>query len=63
MLTWKERYAKMKKYYGWTDSDVAFMIGNTPKSVNMVVNSEQFPRWLKLAIIVHELEQKTKGNL
>lgn len=52
----------MKKHYGWTDKDIGAMTGNTALSIRQVVNakSQEFPRWLKLAIIVFEIENGHK---
>lgn len=55
MNNWKARYKKMKKHYGWSDQDVAEIIGNTPKSVNQVINTK-VPGWAKLAIHIFEKE-------
>lgn len=61
-LTWKDRYDRMKKHYGWNDTNVAEITGNSPKSVNAVVNSkhQEFPRWLRLAIVVYEIENNLR---
>ncbi len=55
-MTWKQRYERMKKHYGWTNDQIAEMIGNSNASVRIVVNREEIPRWLRLAIIVFEKE-------
>ncbi|MDQ6479544.1 hypothetical protein [Dyadobacter sp. LHD-138] len=48
----------MKNHYHWTDINVAEIIGNTPGSVRTVLNREDFPRWIRLAIVVFERENK-----
>lgn len=44
----KERFDMVKKYYGYTDGDISKIIGNTPKSVNEVINRKEVPRWILL---------------
>lgn len=61
-LTWKQRYDRMKKHYGWNDQAVADITGNTPKSINEVINRDSFPRWLKLAIVVYEIENNLRDH-
>ena len=62
-LTWKQRYDRMKKHYGWNDADVAEITGNTAKSINAVVNmNRDFPRWLRLAIVVFEIENNLREH-
>ena len=53
----------MKNHYGWKDKDVAEFVGNTVESVTTIVNSKGFPRWLKLAIVVFEIENGLKEQL
>lgn len=57
-LTWKQRYKRMKTYYNWTDKDVSNISGHSPLSVRQMVNEKQhdFPRWLRVAIVVFEKE-------
>ncbi|MCA0231629.1 MAG: hypothetical protein LCH91_14245 [Bacteroidetes bacterium] len=52
----------MKNHYCWKDKDIAQLTGNSPDSVRKVVNSktQDFPRWLKLAIVVFEIENNLK---
>lgn len=45
----------MKKHYGWNDHDVSQIVGNTPKSINQVINTK-VPGWAKLAIYIFEKE-------
>ena len=61
-MSWKERYDRMKAHYGWTDKNVADIIGNSAGSVRTVVTAKTqgFPRWLKLAIVVFEIENGHK---
>ena len=59
-LTWKQRYDRMKRHYGWTDAVISEMIGNAPNTVSRVVGNAHragtFPRMLRLAIIIYEME-------
>jgi hypothetical protein len=61
-MSWKDRYDRMKAHYGWTDKDVAALVGNSAASVRTVVTAktQEFPRWLKLAIVVFEVENGHK---
>jgi len=52
---WKNRYDALKKHYNLNDSDIANITGNTPKSVNQVINTK-VPGWAKLAIHIFEIE-------
>lgn len=60
MDNWKARYARMKKHYGWTNADVAAITGHTPDAIKQMVNVKpdlrDFPRWLRLAIVIFEKE-------
>ena len=53
-MNWKQRFETMKKHFGWTYSDIAEMIGNSPDSVKSVLSRKEIPRWAKLAVIVFE---------
>ncbi|GAB3701324.1 hypothetical protein GCM10027592_29310 [Spirosoma flavus] len=59
-MTWKQRYNRMKKHYKWTNADVALITGHAPTTVTQLINSKQqeFPRWLRLAIVIFETEQQ-----
>lgn len=61
-MTWKQRYDRLKFNYNWTDKDLAEITGYEPSSIRSVVNSKihNFPRWLKLAIVIFEMENKDK---
>lgn len=61
-MEWKERYERMKIHYRWTDSTVAEITGNTHGSVRTVLNRPDFPRWLRLAVIVFEKENGLESN-
>lgn len=64
ILTWKNRYDRMKAHYQWTDTDVAAITGNTPASIPVVLNrKDNFPRWLRLAIVIFETENPITVNL
>ena len=54
-MNWHERYKAMKKELGLTNSDIAEITGNSADSVKSVTQpNKEIPRWLKLAIVVHE---------
>jgi hypothetical protein len=55
-LSWKQRYDRMKKHYGWNDARVAELCDYSHGSLRTVVNRDEFPRVLKLAIHVFEIE-------
>ena len=56
---WHERYKEMKKELGLTNSDIADITGNSADSVKSVTQpNKEIPRWLKLAIVVHERWKK-----
>ena len=49
----------MKKELGLTNSDIAEITGNSADSVKSVTqHNKEIPRWLKLAIVVHERWKK-----
>lgn len=50
---WHERLAAFKKYYGYTNADLARMSGNTLQSVKNISQGE-VPGWLKFTIQVWE---------
>lgn len=50
---WHVRLAAFKKYYGYTNADLARMSGNTLQSVKNISQGE-VPGWLKFAIQVWE---------
>lgn len=54
-MNWHKRYKEMKKRLGYTNHDVAEIIGNTYDSVKSTTQPKgDFPRWAKLAIVVSE---------
>lgn len=56
---WHERYKAMKRELGLTNSDIAEITGNSADSVKSVTQpNKEIPRWLKLAIVVHERWKK-----
>lgn len=58
-MNWHERYKAMKKDLGLTNSDIAEITGNSADSVKSVTQpNKEIPRWLKLAIVVHERWKK-----
>ena len=59
MSNWHERYKAMKKELGLTNSDIAEITGNSADSVKSVTQpKKEIPRWLKLAIVIHERWKK-----
>ena len=58
-MNWHERYKAMKNELGLTNSDIAEITGNSADSVKSVTQpNKEIPRWLKLAIVVHERWKK-----
>ena len=61
-MNWHKRYKAMKKALGYTNADIAKIIGNSSTSVRTVTQpSKEIPRWLKLAIVIHE-QAEAKGK-
>lgn len=59
MNNWHERFKAMKKELGLTNSDIAKITGNTADSIKSSTQpNKEIPRWLKLAIWVHERWKK-----
>lgn len=56
MINYKERYKAMKKAMGWTNQDVADIMGSKRNSVEVSTckKNADFPRWGKLAIATYE---------
>lgn len=56
MSNYKERYRAMKKAMGWTNKDVAQIMGSKLNSVEVSTSKKdaEFPRWGKLAIATYE---------
>lgn len=62
-MTWQQRYRRMADHYGWTGDRVAEITGNTKASIRTVTApgaKQEFPRWLKLAVVVFEIENGLK---
>lgn len=58
-MNWHERFKAMKKDLRLTNSDIAEITGNSADSVKSVTQpNKEIPRWLKLAIVVHERWEK-----
>jgi len=54
-MNWHNRYKEMKKNLGYTNNDIAEIIGNTPDSIKSSTQpNKDIPRWLKLAIVIFE---------
>ena len=55
MSNWHNRFKELKKNLGYTNKDIAEIIGNTEDSVKSTTQpNKALPRWLKLAIVVFE---------
>ncbi len=55
MSNWHNRFKKLKKNLGYTNKDIAEIIGNTEDSVKSTTQpNKDLPRWLKLAIVIFE---------
>jgi len=58
MSNWSKRFKAMKKALGYTNADIAEITGNTINSIKTATQpsrkDEDFPRNLKLAIVVFE---------
>lgn len=59
-LTWKYRFGRMKKHYGFSYQKIADMLGVKADSVgsSTTQKDEKFPNAWKLAVIVFEIENK-----
>ena len=54
-LNWHDRFKAMKSGLELTNSDIAYITGNSADSVKSVTQpNKEIPRWLKLAIVVYE---------
>lgn len=64
MSKYKLRYRAMKKALGWTNKDVADIMGSKLNSVEVSTSKPDtdFPRWGKLAVEVYE-QMIAKGRI
>jgi hypothetical protein len=54
-MNWHKRYKAMKSALKLTNADIAEITGNTPDSIKSSTQpNKDFPRMLKLAIVVYE---------
>lgn len=53
-VSWVKRFKIMLNHYGLNLKDVAEITGNSYGSIRTVLNSENFPRWAKLAVVLFE---------
>jgi len=62
IMTWKERYDRMKVHYEWTDTKVSEMCGYKSREsfLNSLYSAKKFP--IKGMIIVFELENGLKES-
>ena len=58
-MTWKERFARMKRNYDWSYEQMSEMLGVKADSIKTIANlpDEKFPNAWKLAVIVFEKEK------
>lgn len=65
-LTWKQRYDRMKRHYGWTDENVAEHVGQSAKAIKSNVNTttigKNFPSALRGMIVVYEIENNLREH-
>jgi hypothetical protein len=59
-LTWKYRFARMKKHYGFSYEQMAYLLGVKADSIGSSVTQkdEKFPNAWKWGVIVFEIENK-----
>jgi len=58
-LSWKQRFARMKKHYGFSYKDMAELLGVQANSIRSNVTKsgdDKFPKAWGLAVIVFEME-------
>ena len=62
---WHKRFRQMKKDLKLKNKDISAITGNTTESITSGTKpSTPLPRWVKLAIFVHEMHQeKTIENI
>lgn len=54
-MNWHQRFKEMKDGLGYTNSDLAIIIGNTADSIKSATQpNKELPRWLRLAIVIYE---------
>lgn len=60
MMTWKERFARMKRQYDWSYEQMAEMLGVKADSIRAIATlpDEKFPNAWKLSVIVFEIEKR-----
>ena len=61
-MNWHDRFKAMKKSMGWKNTDIAEITGLTHDSIKTVTQpSREFPRWLKLAVVIYETQTPMKN--
>jgi ribosome-binding protein aMBF1 (putative translation factor) len=62
-MTWKERFARMKRNYDWSYEQMAEMLGVKADSIRAIATKpdESFPNAWKLSVIVFEKEKGIYG--
>ena len=55
-MTWRERFNRMRKHYGWSWKYVNEITGMKVAKQSMNQYKEDIPGWLKLAVIIFEKE-------
>lgn len=58
-LTWKYRFARMKRHYGFSYEKMANLIGVKADSIRAFasLSDERFPNAWKMSVVIFEIEQ------
>ncbi|RRO12365.1 hypothetical protein [Flavobacteriaceae bacterium 14752] len=64
-MNWDKRFKSFKKEMGYTNEDIANIIGLNKASVNNQTQpNAKFPSWLKLSIVIHEqMKEKAENTI
>lgn len=59
-MTWKERFSRMKRNYGWSYEQMAEMLGVKADSIRAIAtkSDDNFPNSWKLSVIIFEKEKR-----
>lgn len=55
-MTWRERFNRMRKHYGWSWTQINDITGMNSAKQSMNQYKEDIPNWLKLAVTIFEIE-------
>jgi DNA-binding XRE family transcriptional regulator len=62
-MSWDKRFKNLKKEMGYTNEDIANIIGLNKASVNNQTQpNAKFPSWLKLSVVIHEVMKEKAEN-